>query len=179
VLFTRSLAALPFFPFTTLEIREVRRSDLLRRGVSRRGARAAWVIIPESVLDAWGGLVDAVEVTNRSEDADETSEARRRHGESVQMDAVAGVLHRDGPGGNEQAVRDALDEFVGQTSTSPLLLVSSCSRQRAGIFECVGPSRRDVSWRELLFEHHGPPELGLRNPEEATWRDSSLDVVAS
>ena len=47
---------------------------------------------------------------------------------------------------------------------------------------------RDVIWRQLLLEHHGSPELRLRNLEEASWRDSSpdaswrdssLDVVAS
>ena len=149
---------------------------MLRRGVPRRGARAARVVIPESVRDAWGGLIDAVEVTDRSEDADETPETRWRHGASIWRDIVAGVQHRDGPGGNEQAVRDAFEEFVGQTSTSPFLFVSSCGRQRAGIAECVGPNRRFVTWRQLALEHHGSPELRLRNLEEASWRDSSLDA---
>jgi hypothetical protein len=116
-------------------------------------------------------------VANRSEYGDETPETGRRHGAIVRRDIVAGVLRRDGPGSNEQAVRDALEEFVGQTSASPFLFVSSCGRQRVSIAECVGPYRRDVSWRELAFEHHGSPELRLRNLEEASWRDSSLDAL--
>ena len=115
-------------------------------------------------------------VANRSEDGYEAPETRRRHGAIVWRDIVTGVLRRDGPGSNEQAVRDTFEEFVGQTSTSPFLFVSGCGRQRVSIAECVGPDRRDVSWRELLLEHHGSPELRLRNLEEASWRDSSLDA---
>ena len=198
MLCTRSLALFPFFPFTTIEVGELRRSrcrrcnfsrwavhvsrrarDLLCRGVPRRGARAAWVVIPESERDAWGGLINAVLVANWSEDGYETPETRRCHGAIVWRDIVTGVLRRDGPGSNEQAVRDTFEEFVGQTSTSPFLLVSGRGRQRVSIAECVGPDRRFVSWRELLLEHHGSPEFRLRNLEEASWRDSSLDVVAS
>jgi hypothetical protein len=115
-------------------------------------------------------------VANRSEDGYETPETGRRHGAIVRRDIVTGVLRRDGPGSNEQAVRDALEEFVGQTSTSPFLFVSSCGRQRVSIAECVGPDRRDVSWCEFLLEDHGSPELRFRNLEEASWRDSSLDA---
>jgi hypothetical protein len=189
------LAVFPFFPFTTFEVGELRRSrcrrcddigwavhvsrragDLLCRGVPRRGARAAWVVIPESERYARGGLINAVLVANRSEDGYETPETRRRHGAIVWRDIVTGVLRRDGPGSNEQAVRDTFEEFVGQAATSPFLFVSGCGRQRVSIAECVGPDRRDVSWRELLLEHHGSPELRLRNLEEASWRDSSLDA---
>ena len=63
-------------------------------------------------------------VANRSEDGYETPETRWRHGAIVWRDIVTGVLRRDGPGSNEQAVCDTFEEFVGQTSTSPFLFVS-------------------------------------------------------
>jgi hypothetical protein len=189
----RSLTAFPLLAFASIEVVELRRSrcrrcnfsrwavhvsrrarDLLCRGVPRRGARAAWVVIPESERYAWGGLINAVLIANRSEDGYETPETRRRDGASVWRDIVAGVLRRDGLGSNEQAVCDTFEEFVSQTTTGPLLLVSRRGRQRVGIAECVGPSRWDVIRRQFSFEHHGSPELRLRNLEEASRRDSGL-----
>jgi len=76
---------------------------------------------------------DTGQATVTDEDNEEiaavkAAKARRRHGAIVWRDIVTGVLRRDGPGSNEQAVRDTFEEFVGQTSTSPFLFVSGCGR---------------------------------------------------